>query len=548
MQAQRPLSVALLTSGHGLPAWQARALAQLARSGDVRVARILSVRHPPDGLEHFYRRLQESIEALRGPPAASRLGALLDARREFPHAGIVTPEASTGVRRIDDVDLVLNCGVDADGAMRLVGRHGALHCDFSGTPAAVGPFRAVVHGDPRFRITVRLFTGKEDLPLGDARPALPERALLGETEDVIYRRAQALLGKVLRRLASGDYAAPPAYPHASLIAPASTLSVFRYAMRRAVQSLRGRMRRRLGRAAFWLDGHNWFLAYRTNPRDFICNTERFQAGGFKLLLPPEDRAYADPCVFSFGGVEHVFFEEWNPDTDKGVIAWTTLGPDGRLRRPETVLEEPYHLSYPFVFETEDGVFMIPESAAAGSVDLYRATGFPRRWERVARLLDKVSAADPTLLHHDGRWWMFLTLGEQGTSKCDELHLYYADSIYGPWCPHRANPVKIDVSSARPGGRLFKRGRKLIRPSQDCSRSYGGALTLNEVTRLTPDEFEECEIDKLSPDWLPFNTGFHTVSHSARLEVIDGRMLPRGDVRFPGAAGACPVPLPAEAVA
>jgi hypothetical protein len=176
--------------------------------------------------------------------------------------------------------------------------------------------------------------------------------------------------------------------------------------------------------------------------------------------------------------------------------------------------------------------------------MYRAVDFPERWEPAAILVDGIAAADSTVLELDGRWWMFANVAEDGSSKCDQLWLFHADSIAGPWRPHVRNPVKIDVRSTRPAGSLFRRGGRLIRPSQDCSTSYGGALTLSEVTRLTRDDYAEIEVEKLLPGWLPSNLGFHTLSSSARLEVIDGKMPSGKESRFPVLDGALYTEAPA----
>src|SRR5213596_456309 len=55
---------------------------------------------------------------------------------------------------------------------------------------------------------------------------------------------------------------------------------------------------------------------------------------------------------------------------------------------------------------------------------------------------------------------------------------------GPWRPHPGNPVKVDVRSSRPAGGPFLFGGNLYRPAQDCSRTYGGGITINRVTHLS----------------------------------------------------------------
>jgi hypothetical protein len=55
---------------------------------------------------------------------------------------------------------------------------------------------------------------------------------------------------------------------------------------------------------------------------------------------------------------------------------------------------------------------------------------------------------------------------------------------------RNNPVKSDCASARSAGPLLLAGENIIRPAQDRSQTYGGALVLNMVTRLDRSGFGE----------------------------------------------------------
>jgi len=534
-----PLRVALLTDGTRLPAWLAGAISGLQEEGILIVSQIIPIntrahkRHIL-GFERLYYRLHEFLETLK-----SRSGGhenAVDACLHFSQAGVGANSVASDTGRIEDIDLLVNCGVEHES--RLFGRLGTLIYEFAGTSGNLGIFRALIHGDSGFSLSLKLFDGKNSVPLGHARPAFPDRPILRNALLATHRRAASLLTKTLRALARGNYSSTMDLAAATAsVAPAiprvGMLSALRYLGRRGVQSVRGRLIK-LRPEQYWIgdDAFNWFLAYRTNADDFVCNTPRFRPDGFELFLPPIDRFYADPCAIRVNGVDHVFFEECQHPAFKGVISWMTIGADGRFTVPEVVLEEAHHLSYPFVFEAENAVYMIPESAAAKSVDLYRAVEFPRKWTKVATLLDNISAVDSTVIEHAGKWWMFASVGEEGSSKNDQLHIYHADSVRGPWSPHGDNPVKIDVSSARSAGRLFKRGDKLIRPSQDCSVVYGGALTLSEVVHLSMESYSEVAIERLSPDWLPFNVGFHTVSSTDRLEIVDGRMRSSRSERFP----------------
>jgi hypothetical protein len=266
----------------------------------------------------------------------------------------------------------------------------------------------------------------------------------------------------------------------------------------------------------------WQLAYRTSREHFVVNSSTLTPAGFKTIDCGPDRFWADPVVITVDGVDALFFEEYLYAEGRGGISCCVVGQDGTPGPARRVLQKPYHLSYPFVFVYDGDVFMIPESSENFTVDLYRCTRFPYDWTFEATLLSGIYATDATL-HNDGaRWWMFLTVGEEESFPWDELHLYMADSPLGPWQPHPGNPVKRDARSARPAGPLFRRDGRLIRPTQDCSETYGGAIHLCEIEVLTPTDFRERVAGRIGPDWFPGADGIHTLTATERIEVVDIR--------------------------
>jgi hypothetical protein len=196
-----------------------------------------------------------------------------------------------------------------------------------------------------------------------------------------------------------------------------------------------------------------------------------------------------------------------------------------IGQPVRALDRPYHLSYPFVFEWEDQIYMLPETEKHRTVELYRAEDFPTRWTLDRVLLSDLRAVDATLAEIDGRWWMFVNVAEsEEASLDDELHLYHADSPLGPWMPHTWNPVKSDVRCARPAGRPFNFGGAWYRPSQDCSGRYGAAIVVNRITRLDETSYAEQAVSRLLPAWRQGLVATHTVNAAGGLTVIDAQRL------------------------
>src|SRR5581483_8558545 len=114
------------------------------------------------------------------------------------------------------------------------------------------------------------------------------------------------------------------------------------------------------------------------------------------LIPPKGAFWADPFPVLSRGRRFVFVEEMSYPLGRAHIAVLELHRDGTWSNSEPVLTQEYHLSYPFVFSWENEWYLMPESATARAVHLYRAVDFPYIWEPYAVALDQVDAADATL--------------------------------------------------------------------------------------------------------------------------------------------------------
>ena len=197
--------------------------------------------------------------------------------------------------------------------------------------------------------------------------------------------------------------------------------------------------------------NQWSIAYRLHPGSDGPDPGLHR---FKLLRPPADRFWADPFPVSADGLHYIFVEELPFSTNKGHISVLELDASGQLRGTAKVLEKDHHLSYPFVFEWRGERFMIPETGANRSIEVYRAHAFPHQWQLEQILMDDIYAVDATLLELDGAWWMFANVAADGVVNTDELHIFKAPTPFGPWSAHRRNPVKSDGRCARPAEAAF----------------------------------------------------------------------------------------------
>lgn len=233
------------------------------------------------------------------------------------------------------------------------------------------------------------------------------------------------------------------------------------------------------------------------------------------------RFAADPFAIRVAGVTHVFFEDFDQRTGKGVISHVGIADDSMVTPPQVALNLPVHTSYPYLIEDGDAVYCIPETAGAREVALYRADEFPLRWRKIATLLEDVAVCDPTVFRHGGRWWLFGTRIETGQNH--RLFAWYADDLFGPWQSHVANPIKCDIRSARPAGTPFMHEGSLYRPAQNCSATYGGQVVINRIIELSPTVFSEETVRVVRPHrggYYP--RGLHTLSAAGDVTLIDAK--------------------------
>ncbi len=348
--------------------------------------------------------------------------------------------------------------------------------------------------------------------------------------DQMFRKLPALLMRLLRKTATSHRPSPERSVASLGLAGAFPAMGFGSGFKALSIALARTLPERLGGV---FRRNPWFLLVREisdspdlqkhDPQKL--DPQRPVFGGAMAIVAPRRDYWADPCAVTREDRRYIFVEEYADSRNIGVIACLELLPDGRVARLGMVLDEPHHLSYPLIFEWEGQCFMTVESGNAGRVSLYQARNFPMEWQRVADLLEGRRCVDPTLHFHAGHWYLFANVSESGGGTSDELFLFVAKELTGPYLPHPCNPIVTDVRCARPAGHLFAHAGRLIRPAQACAPHYGAAIVFNEVTELTPTRFDERALSRMDPAWNAALDGCHTYSRSQNLEVIDVHGLP-----------------------
>lgn len=245
------------------------------------------------------------------------------------------------------------------------------------------------------------------------------------------------------------------------------------------------------------------LSDRDTPFIIIKNSVRYWA--------------ADPFLFEHNGEIFIFAELYDYIECRGGLGYCKIV-DGKTTAWKKVIEERYHLSYPFIFENENGIYIMPESGGDKSLYLYKAVCFPDVWEKDAVFRENVVFGDTTPFNMNGIKYA-LTYDVSGAEHYDlkllDLNANSEEDVLIP-CN--------DCKQRRPAGKFFDLDGQLMRPAQICEKDYGEGLVFYNC-RFENGHFDEVKNTSILPEQLHLSKrivldGMHTYNSTANYEVID----------------------------
>jgi len=214
----------------------------------------------------------------------------------------------------------------------------------------------------------------------------------------------------------------------------------------------------------------------------------------KVVSTKNISGFADPFLITHSDKLYLFCE--TIVNQKGEI-WCAQVIDNKLIAIQEALIEPFHLSFPNVFEFEGDFYMIPESCADGTVRLYKSAKFPSQWELHKILYQGSRFVDTNFLNVEGVFYWFTFDLDSNLSR-----LFYSHSLLFDWIEHDQSPFP---SNRNAGNFIFEEGL-MLRPVQVSKNHYGEAVKLMKIVTLNQQKFEE--EDYIVP-FLSSQKGFNT---------------------------------------
>ncbi|QIG53189.1 hypothetical protein G6N82_02600 [Altererythrobacter sp. BO-6] len=454
-------------------------------------------------------------------PKAASPGFPALADQELPLFGATDSDALAAL----DLDVILDFsdqyGLACD---RKLARHGVWFLGFPVNDPAMAGLAELVSREPAARIALFRRVSGEEVPLGIEEGLLNLKFAASRTGQFMLEMAIPLLLRELRwtyRVGQPRHSGSLAFQVRNAPDLVQTL--------RYIPTFFSRLAKKL------LDEVSARARLRPNMFHLISATSgllEFNPKSADSIISENNSLYADPFLWERDGECFCFFEEYDYRADRGHISVGRFE-NNQLIEIRPVLKRDYHLSFPFLFEDEGTLFMMPESFNANRLEVWKCVSFPDQWELYATAFEGCWAADSTLSKIGDSWWLFSNIATD--AFLDTSTALYIFQVDGPDLadprPHACNPVIFNARQARNGGRIIEIGGDLFRISQDNSHGrYGYGLNIMKISRLSLTEYEEERVATHLPDFAEGIDGCH------HLDIRGGRVVMDVRKKFGGFAG------------
>lgn len=258
-------------------------------------------------------------------------------------------------------------------------------------------------------------------------------------------------------------------------------------------------------------GGTWYVGIREHTMD-----DNVKSRSYLKVDVPSGQWIADPFLFENNGRHYLFCEQYFVSKQKASIGLFEII-DGIATNNKIIIDNNYHMSYPCVFEYEGRFFLIPESSANKSIDIYESESFPSKWKLRKTLLKGERYVDSTVILLEGNYYLITyKKGNNGWSLV--LFLLDMKKLMLDYLCEKSYSANV----ARPAGHLYY-DNGLKRPAQDCSKKYGESLIIYSIDELSKEAFEEHEVSSITSKDIDFPDKIdrvHTINRDSKYEVID----------------------------
>lgn len=230
-----------------------------------------------------------------------------------------------------------------------------------------------------------------------------------------------------------------------------------------------------------------------------------------------DRWFADPFILDITDNEIiVLVEEWYDPILRGRISKLAIDKTTfELKNLKVMIDEGFHLSFPAITRKDDGIYIQPESSVNNQLVEYKYNKESDSFEKYAIISD-LPLTDSVRTNLFGDDLLFSTKLPDANGK--ELGVYFWDESKMEFVVREY--YHFDDNISRMAGNFILYNTKIYRPAQVCIKSYGDAVSLQEVSH-EEGRFSFREIRRIYSPSRDYDLGFHTFNEYNGVIVVDG---------------------------
>lgn len=230
----------------------------------------------------------------------------------------------------------------------------------------------------------------------------------------------------------------------------------------------------------------------------------------------KDRWFADPFIFDVTDNEIiVLVEEWYDPIQRGRISKLTINRRTfELKDLKVMIDSGSHLSFPSIDRKVDGIYIHPENSQKNCLEEYKYHPSTDSFEKVGTL-SEIPLTDSVCNNFFGDNYMFSTKLPDANGK--ELGIYYWNANNNQYEIKEYYHFNDNIS--RMAGNFFEYKGKIYRPAQVCIKSYGDAVSIQEVTH-DKNAWSFNEIRRIYSPNPDLDLGFHTFNVYDNCIVVD----------------------------
>ena len=268
-----------------------------------------------------------------------------------------------------------------------------------------------------------------------------------------------------------------------------------------------------------LKRQRWNVAYsRKNFQDLNFNNS-INISNLK------NRYFADPFVVYRENKHFIFVEDYSYKNKKGTISVIQIDENDNQKLYENIIDERFHLSFPYVFEHKNNYYMIPETSENNCIKLYKCKNFPNEWEFCHNLISDIQCVDTIMININEKYFLITSQGTKDEFS-SRLNIFYSeDPLSTNWVPHKLNPIYFNINEGRNGG-LIRNKNNIYRVSQKFGinylgdNQYGNEISIRSVENITSEDFKEIIIKNIKPNFKKNLLGIHSMSGIDGFTVFD----------------------------